>query len=464
MLVRRRPPALRRSLPILASAIALLLLVLPQVASAASGDLVWTYSEDSPSHALDGVNMAAPGPNGSLYISADLGDDWNDGADLGLFRLRPSAGTTDPVIWPYSYDNPDFHSADFPIDLLTDASGNALVGGQTKTTTGGMDWIVTKVLGSGVPAWDITYGGPQGLDDWIGDVARDAAGNVYACGSIGVGANDTDGVVVKFRASDGKPLWSYVYTGTGGQQRFFALAVDAERRVYVTGSTTASNGYLDAVLVKVGADGKALWKRHIDGAAHNTDHAEGMGLRDGFVYVAGESTPAGGGTRVFATRYSTGGTRDWLRTWQSSAGTIQQVRDVVVDAHGATLVAGAVLLGDPDAKAFLVKWTASGARAWATTYWKTSTSEPAAFSDIAIDAEGRIWAAGQIGIMDASADGLLARYRADGSRAWTRRHDGHEHKNDWFNCVSLWGTAVFAGGVEGTAAGYDDLLAARYVK
>ena len=469
MSARRRASSLRRSLPLLTFAlVAVLLLALPAVALCASGDLVWTYSEGSPSHALEGLSVVAPGPNGSMYAGGGFGYDWHDGGDLALFRLRPTVAMTDPVIWLSTWDNPDFHSADYPIDLIADPAGNAIAGGQTNTTTGGMDWIVGKWLSSGVPAWDVTFGGPQGLDDWIDDVARDAAGNVYACGSIGVAANDTDAALVKFRASDGKPLWTYIYSGAAGstgRQSFAGLALNAQRQVYVTGLTTDANGYQDVVVIKVKTDGSAQWKRRIDGAAHGHDYGEGIGFSGGAVYVAGESTASGGGTAVLAAKYSESGARKWLRTWRSAAGTIQQISDVAVASDGATRVAGAVLLGQPDSKAFLVKWTAAGVRRWAKTYWKTSTAEPAAFNDIVVDGAGRIWAAGHIGVTDTSQDGLLARYRPDGVRVWSRRHDGYEHLNDWFNCVRLWGsTAVFVGGVEGTTAGSDDMLAARFVR
>jgi hypothetical protein len=48
---------------------------------------------------------------------------------------------------------------------------------------------------------------------------------------------------------------------------------------------------------------------------------------------------------------------------------------------------------------------------------------------------------------------------------WTRTFDGDEHRDDWFNVVTLWGkSSLFVGGVMGTTAGNDDVLAAKYTR
>ena len=74
-----------------------------------------------------------------MYAAFDWGDDWSDGADLGMFRFRPKVGALDAVIWQGTYDGPDFHMADYPVAMAVDAAGNAIAGWQTKTTPDGMD-------------------------------------------------------------------------------------------------------------------------------------------------------------------------------------------------------------------------------------------------------------------------------------------------------------------------------------
>ncbi|MCX6373662.1 MAG: hypothetical protein NTX16_11410 [Actinobacteria bacterium] len=111
----------------------LLALAGPADASTASGQLSWWYTEDSPTHALDGINAAAPGPGGSMYAASDLGDDWADGSDLSTYRFRSAVGKLGAVIWEKVYAGPS-HKADFPIAVAVDRAANVITAGQRPVT------------------------------------------------------------------------------------------------------------------------------------------------------------------------------------------------------------------------------------------------------------------------------------------------------------------------------------------
>ena len=67
---RRATPIARAAVALLACAgAALLAPTLPSGAAAASGDLSWYYADDSPSGAIDGIDVAARGPGGSMYAA-----------------------------------------------------------------------------------------------------------------------------------------------------------------------------------------------------------------------------------------------------------------------------------------------------------------------------------------------------------------------------------------------------------
>jgi hypothetical protein len=446
----------------------LLALALPAGASAASGHLSWYYAEDAPNHALDAITSAVPGPNGSMYADFVWGDDWADAADMGVFRFRPQANALDHVIWTGTYDNPDFHKADYPGAITVDAAGNVVAGGDTYTTTTGVDWAIVKWRANGTQQWTYTWDDNIGLDDYISDVGCDRAGNVYACGITTNSASSSYWIVTKLRASDGKPLWETGYTGPKGSMlhnHAEAMGVDASGNSYVTGYSDNLKGDQDLLTIKFSPRGTTQWVRRVDGAAHKNDFGADIALRDGRVYVAGETETAGAGaTRVMLLRYSSGGHRDWLRTWRSAAGTRPWVRGFAVDGAGNSFVAGRSLHGTPESKAFLASWTTGGHLRWAKTYWKTTTGESAAFNAVAVDGRGRAWAAGSVG-ESGNQDALLVRYKTTGGRQWVRTFDGPEHQDDWFNAVRLWGSgSLFAGGATSTTAGDYDVLATQYVR
>jgi hypothetical protein len=448
----------------------LLALAGPADASAASGQLSWWYAADAPNHYLDAITSAVPGPDGSMYADFVWGDNWGDAADMGVSRFRPQVNALDHVIWTATYDNPDFHKADYRRAMVVDAAGNVIAGGDTHTSTQGVDWVIVKWRANGTQAWTYTYDQVTHQDDYLSDVGCDRAGNVYACGITDNGGGSAYWLVMKFRASDGKRLWVHVFTGPKGTMLYNqpeAMVVDAHGNSYVTGYSDNSKGDQDLLTIKFSPRGTSYWVRRVDGAAHKNDVGTDIALRDGRVYVVGQTETAGapGANKVMLLRYSSGGHRDWLRTWRSAAGTSPWVRGFAVDGAGNSFVAGSSLHGTPDSRAFLATWTSGGHLRWAKTYWKTTTGEAAAFYDVAADGRGRVWAAGTIGTSGSTQDALLVRYKAPGGRQWVRTFDGPEHQDDWFNTVSLWGSgSLFAGGATSTTVGDYDVLAARYTR
>jgi hypothetical protein len=331
--------------------------------SAASGHLSWWYTEDSPAHALDAITAVAPGPNGSMYAAADMGDDWAAGADLVMYRFRPAFGKSGPMMWERTYNGPA-HQADSPIAMVTDPAGNAIAAGQTATTATKIDWLIVKRSPSGAKEWIATWDGAGHDDDYLTGAACDGAGNVYACGMSVVGTSQYDAAVVKFRASDGKRLWKYVYAGPWtpqGRNWAHAIAVDASGNAYIAGQSDDSAGMPDILVMKLSPKGRVVWMRRVDGPAHLADYAEKIALRGRSVYVAAESSPVANSTSVMLLKYSTSGRRTWTRTWQDAPGiTVSEIRALAVDGQGDPIVAGASLKATPFSKAFLVSWTPSG--------------------------------------------------------------------------------------------------------
>jgi hypothetical protein len=467
---RRTAPLVRLALVLLlvCGVAGLLALALPAGALAASGSLSWYYAQDAPNHALDAITRAAPGPNGSMYADFAWGDNMADAADMGVFRFRPQVSALDHVIWTGTYDNPDFHMADHPRAMTVDAAGNVIAGGVTNTSTEGADWVIVKWLANGAQAWTYTYDEVTHEDGYLTDVGCDRAGNVYACGVNDNGGGSTYWIVMKLRASDGKRLWVHVSIGPKGtklRNAPEAMVVDARGDAYVTGYSDNPKGDQDLLTIKYSPRGTSYWVRRTDGAAHKNDFGTDIVLRDGHVYVVGQTQTAGAGTKVILLRYTPGGRRDWTSTWRSAAGTSPQVSGFAVDGSGNSFVAGSSLHGTPDSKAFLASWTTRGHLRWAKTYWKVTTGEAAAYYGVAADSRGRVWAAGTIGTPGSTQDALLVRYKTTGSRQWVRTFDGDEHQDDWFNAVSLWGSgALFAGGATSTTAGDYDVLATQYVR
>jgi len=81
-----------------------------------------------------------------------------------------------------------------------------------------------------------------------------------------------------------------------------------------------------------------------------------------------------------------------------------------------------------------------------------------------VDSGGRAWVAGSATPAGGTQDWLLARYEANGKRAWTSTYDTPSHLDDWVNAITLCGTrSLFAGGVMGTAT-FDDAGVGKFLR
>ena len=296
----------------------------------------------------------------------------------------------------------------------------APAGGHQTTYGGNNDAFLVKFNGAGVRQWGTYYGGTGG--DIAYACAVDASGNVYISGYSStttgnviatVGSHQTtmggtfDAFIAKFNAT-GVRQWGTYYGGTGGEYSY-GCAVDGTGNVYMTGFTNSGVGTViatvgshqaaygggdDAFLVKFNSAGVRQWGTYY-GAAVDNDYAYGCATdASGNVYISGLtssssaiSTPGshqpvyGGGYDAFLVKFNTSGVRQW-GTYYGDSG-YDEAQSCSADASGNVYMAGSssTFIGNSIASvgtyqvangggndAFLVKFTATGARDWGTYY------------------------------------------------------------------------------------------------
>ncbi len=154
-------------------------------------------------------------------------------------------------------------------------------------------------------AWARRYNGPGNGDDRAHALALDSQGNVYVTGeSMGAGT-DNDYATRKYSPS-GQLLWAKRYNGPGnGGDSAWALALDSQGNVYVTGHSMASGTGFDYATLKYSPSGQLLWAKRYNGPGNDIDYAWALALdSQGNVYVTGESTGSGTGYDYATIRYS----------------------------------------------------------------------------------------------------------------------------------------------------------------
>jgi len=213
---------------------------------------------------LTGVGGIALDTTGNVYLAGV-----SRGPDLGSFWEAYVAKVNSDGTALHYLTYLGGNSEDGASGIAVDASGNAYVTGKTRSTnfptTAGafqpafhhqnpqfstQDLFVTKLNSTGTGLVYSTYLGGSGFEDDFAAIAIDAVGNAYVTGRTNSsdfpttpGAFQTTGwgaFVTKFN-SDGTALVYSTYLGSGINDGTSGIAVDASGNCYVTGVTLSTN-------------------------------------------------------------------------------------------------------------------------------------------------------------------------------------------------------------------------------
>jgi hypothetical protein len=383
-------------------------------------------------------------------------------------------------------------NVDGTAEISIDNSGNIYIGGSTESTTdiastgawdvtlgSSFDAYLAKFTSNGNRTWGTYYGG-NGYD-FGNDLVTDANANVYLAGRTAsvtdiasTGAwdvtrdNSYDGYLVKF-SSNGVRLWGTYYGGEG-QDNIYALAIDSNYNIFISGNTSSTNGIAsagawdislggdqDAFLAKFSSTGSRLWGTYYGGIDIEDGYALATDDNDN-VYLCGVTQSItdiasigawdmiiGGSIDGFLVKFSTSGIRLW-GTYYGGSG-LDMGRAILTDKFGNIYMSGYTestteiastgawdqsLGGDRDA--FLVKFSTSGSRLWGTYFGGSGKDYGKALS---INSSGEVFLGGltwsstevaTIGAWDASlggtVDGYVALFNSAGSRIWGTYYGG----------------------------------------
>ncbi len=294
----------------------------------ASGDTLWTRSfHDGASFSTIEVTDMILDRSGNPYITGMAL------TNLYLIKYLPNGDTA----WVRVY-NGGGNGLDRGNALATDSAGNIYVVGTTYSGTASLDIVLLKYDSQGSLLWERRYDSEAA--DYGSGIAIDDYGDICVVGSSRPAGSGSNIVVVKYTAA-GTELWARIYgklegvfaTGT-------ALAVDADRNIFVTG-----NRYLVA---KYSPDGSRLWvsvpSANILGEAHCM-----VADSQGSVIVSGEASNAGHletGIDYYTRKLTSEGLVAWEHVYHAAddslRGGADRVASMGIDGSGDLLVTGTV--------------------------------------------------------------------------------------------------------------------------
>ncbi|HRP00277.1 MAG TPA: SBBP repeat-containing protein, partial [Flavobacteriales bacterium] len=304
------------------------------------------------------------------------------------------------------------------------------------------NWAASAGAGSNVDYCHAIATDSQGNAYWVGSLA----GTVdLGCGTITDGNSDVMGFIAK-RGPDGSCQWVRSITVGFNDAWVYGVAIDAQDRIYITGSY----------------DGNATFS---DGVTLNS-----LGSDD-----------------IFLARYTTDGTCLWARR-AGSSGSSDAARDVAVSADGGVFITGhaggttitfdGVQLPNPGnyRQVFVARYDSTGAVQWARASSGLGQSKSSRRISVA---DGRLFITGQVGFSAATFDGLaltpgstgshliVLATDLDGNGLWARSYGSGDHEGmgiaadtlgNVFVAARMWGSLFLPDDTLTSVSSNDDIL------
>ncbi|MFW6132913.1 MAG: SBBP repeat-containing protein [Planctomycetota bacterium] len=270
--------------------------------------------------------------------------------------------------------------------------------------------------------------------------------------------------------------------GTGSDEECWSVAIDANRRAYISGRTKgdlagSNQGTFDAYLYRLDASGTPTrgWQL----GTSDDDQGRGVALDvSGDAYVGGFTygtlgAASHGHYDAFLAKYDTSDTSTSDPLWTRQVGTAELDKGVgaAVDSDGNAYLAGFTdgdLVGTNQGSwdGFVAKYDGDGTSQWSRQFGTDAFDE---IRSISVAGEAVYITGGTEGDLDGQVggeDAFVIKYDTDGAEQWTRQFGS----DNWDVAQSVaadsngnaYVTGITSGDLAGTNSGLDDVFLVKY--
>ena len=305
--------------------------------AAADGALLWENRYTGPANSSDAAYSIAVDSAGNVVVTGDS-DNASTSTDYYTAKYAAANGA---LLWERRYNGP-VSWYDSPQSVAVDSAGNVAVTGYSSNGSNNDYYTAKYAASDGALLWEKRYNGPANSDDIAYSVAVDAAGNVAVTGKS-VSSGGYDYYTAKYASADGVLLWEKRYNGPANWDDLaFSVAVDSAGNVAVTGLSSGSGSNYDYYTAKyAAADGALLWEKRYNGPANSNDTARSVAVDSaGNVAVTGESYNVSN-PDYYTAKYAAGdGALLWEKRYNGAANNSDTAEGVAVDNAGNVVVTG----------------------------------------------------------------------------------------------------------------------------
>lgn len=222
------------------------------------------------------------------------------------------------VLWSRLYRPATTQADTDGLTLATGTNNDIFVGGYTQTTGGGKDGLVAKFRSSdGAPLWFHVIPGTGFGGDVVRKLLVDPSGDVIAAGETYLSGSNNFAFTRKLRGTNGTKVWqNTVNVPSNNDSSAIGLGRSPTGDILVGGTYWGTNPRPDLFVQKVNpTTGAQIFLTLVNGVADSIDRAAGFAVdRFGNSYIAGSSAPFSGSNKLadfLVARVSLAGALNW---------------------------------------------------------------------------------------------------------------------------------------------------------
>lgn len=321
----------------------------------------------------------------------------------------------------------------------TDNNGNVYITGSMLTSVGVYNFCTIKYNNTGAMLWNKTYGGPGVGDDKAYAITVDKDANVYVTGYSTAAGNIHNITTVKYNTS-GTQQWAATYNSTGNSEAT-SLAVDDKGNVYVCGFTTGASGNINFCTIKYTKEGQQQWANIYDGGPHLEDKAYAVVVdKTNNVYVTGYSNVVHNSnqtnTDYITIKYKPNGTQDWVALYNGTGNGDDKAYAIAIDKFNNLYITGSSTVSNGVTDCVTIKYNHDGDQKWLARYHGQGYG--AGGNAITVDVKTNIYVTGWANeMLNSNADYLTIKYESDGDQQWVKLYNGEANRDDIAKSITI---------------------------
>jgi uncharacterized delta-60 repeat protein len=303
-----------------------------------AGEQAWSQVYNGTGNYEDHLAAVTTDNNGNVLVTG-AGYEGSSRKDFVTIKYTSSGA----ISWKSVYKGLNVDNDDAATDIVAGDDGYIYVTGSSAGVSSSMwtDFATIKYSSEGDTIWTRRLGDGGMGNDRATAIAIDPYGFVYVTGYVEADVSQRyNYATVKYKPN-GDTSWVRVYNGSGSDEdRAYAIAVDQERNVYITGASWG-NFYDDFATIKYDSNGVQKWVSRYNGPVNSYDKAYDLKLdSQGNVYVTGESGGTGGNYDYCTIKYNNDGGEEWVARYNGPDNLDDIATSLVVDNQGNISVTG----------------------------------------------------------------------------------------------------------------------------